>query len=323
MDSGSWESSLKRLPDFLIIGAAKSGTTSLYRYLLQHPQIFMPSVAKEPHFFGQAGERPCFTGPGDQERVESMYIVDRTAYAALFKEAAAGQHVGEATATYLYSEHAAEEIAGLIPDARLIAVLRDPVERAYSSYLHLRRDGREPEESFLRALEREPDRIRTGWMPLWHYVAMGKYSEQIRRYQHHFPPDQLLLLRFEDFIADAEAVVRRVLDFVGVDPDVHLDAARPHNVSGIHGSAAWEFVHDLLVKPSLPRAAARALLPRGHRRRLKEWLIRAVRERNLERPPMPPEARRYLNEAFAGDFDRLERLTGLDLSAWRSAQARA
>ncbi|HEX6473777.1 MAG TPA: sulfotransferase, partial [Candidatus Limnocylindria bacterium] len=132
-----------RLPNFLVIGAAKSGTTALWSLLRQHPQVFMPAL-KEPHHFAFDADQPApqFRGPGANLHRDAVTGTD--AYRALFADAGEALAVGEASATYLYVAASVERIRAAIPDARLVAILRQPADRAYSSYLHLKRQGREP-----------------------------------------------------------------------------------------------------------------------------------------------------------------------------------
>ena len=173
------------MPNFLVIGAAKSGTTSLYHYLGQHPQVYVSPV-KEPNFFALEGEKPDFRAPGSEERINSWSVTDVEAYRALFEGAGEEEALGEASAMYLYSEKAPGRIRHHLPNTKLVAVLRDPVERAYSSFLHLKRNGREPLDDFVEALEAEERRIRDNWEWIWHYKNMGFYHEQLRRYHEAF-----------------------------------------------------------------------------------------------------------------------------------------
>src|SRR5689334_11885254 len=167
------------LPNFLLIGAAKAGTSSVFAYLGQHPDVFI-SPTKEPNFFALAGQDVHFAGPGDSI-VNRVSITRLDEYEALFKSAGKGMAVGEASTLYLYNPGTAEAIRRLIPDARVLAILRDPAERAYSSYLHMRRDGREPVARFEDALAEEDARVHNHWEHLWHYSRLGFYYAQLKR----------------------------------------------------------------------------------------------------------------------------------------------
>lgn len=166
------------LPNFLIIGAAKAGTTSLYSYLKQHPDIFMSSW-KEPKFFSLEGEKLDFQGPSQIINTDSINNLE--SYLELFEGVKDETAIGEASPIYLYSPKAPANIKKYIPDAKLIVVLRHPAERAFSSFAHLIRAGYET-LSFEEALEEEPQRIKEKWAPLWYYKEKGFYAQQLERY---------------------------------------------------------------------------------------------------------------------------------------------
>jgi hypothetical protein len=149
------------MPNFLVIGAGRSGSTSLYHYLAQHPQIFMSPV-KEPKFFALEGHALDFRGPGD-ERIRVDTTTTLTAYRSLFDGVRGELAVGEASTLYLSHEAAADAIARHVPEMKLIAILRDPAERAHSAFQHLTRDGYEPLANFEDALCDEPRRMAEGW----------------------------------------------------------------------------------------------------------------------------------------------------------------
>ncbi len=175
---GSAGRSGPRLPDFLLLGAPKCGTSALHAALARHPQLFL-SEPKEPKFFLTDGPPPTSGGgPGDLP-TWGEHVWRRDEYEALFAGAPPGALCGESTVFYLYDRDAQARIHKLLPEARLIAVLRDPVERAHSNWAHLRGAGLEPEADFATALDREPERIAAGWAHFWHYAAMGRYGAQL------------------------------------------------------------------------------------------------------------------------------------------------
>src|SRR5215210_1250841 len=166
------------MPNFLIIGAEKSGTTALYHYLKQHPQVYMSPV-KEPGFFSyEEGQKPISAGPA---RFTSERITDIEAYQRLFRGISDEKAVGEETPAYIANPEAPARIRRYIPDAKLIAILRDPTERAYSNYLHARWLGFEPIPDFARALQEEETRMQNGWGGLWRYKRKGFYFRQLKR----------------------------------------------------------------------------------------------------------------------------------------------
>ena len=184
------------LPNFLIIGAPKAGTTSLYYFLNQHPEIYMSPV-KEPHFFSYENQIFKYNGPSDQQRCDNMFVTNLSQYHSLFDQVRDEKAIGEASSMYLYSDTAPQKIAKYLPEVKLILMLRHPVDRAYSSYLHLVRDNRET-LSFSEALESETNRLSQGWMPFWGYQKMSFYHDYIERYFQQFGRDRILIHIYDD-----------------------------------------------------------------------------------------------------------------------------
>jgi hypothetical protein len=301
----------ERLPNFLIIGAAKCGTTALYSYLQQHPDVFL-SPSKEPQFFAFEGETLRFRGPG--VTINETAITRLDDYRALFADVRGESAIGEASALYLYVEKAADRIRRHLPEVRLIAILRNPVDRAYSSFMHLRREGREPITDFRAALAAESGRIRDDWGFLWRYRDMGRYHEKLRRYYDRFPREQIQVLLYDDFRADAPAAVRSVFRFLGVDEGFLPDTSLEHNVSGIPRSRA---VYDALWGKSRVGRALEQILPG-------RWLadVRArSASRLLRREPLDPALREELIREWREDVLPLQDLIGRDLSRWLEPRA--
>jgi hypothetical protein len=203
-----------RIPDFYVVGHPKSGTTALYEMLRRHPEIYM-SELKEPRWFA-SDLRERFQPRGSEAHPETL-----EQYAALFAGAAPGQLVGDASPSYLRSHVAAAEIARLRPDARIVAVLREPADFLRSMHLEMVQNRVEDETDLRRALEHEALTVGTGGEasaePRLRYTDRVRYVEQLRRYAERFPPEQMLVLIYDDFRADNEGTVRRVLRFLGVD----------------------------------------------------------------------------------------------------------
>lgn len=290
------------LPTFLIIGAPKCGTTSVYDYLAQHPQVFMSPV-KEPRFFDNEGN----PDPSTIRRDEAV-ITGIEAYRALFAKAPpAVRAIGEASPTYLRSENAAAGIKRHIPQARLVAILRQPVDRAYSAYVMARRDGREKAASFEEALASE----RAGTAADEYFYSARAYHECLQTYYAHFPREQIKVLRYDDLVADAPGFMRTVFDFLGVDPDAPIDTSGRRNAGAVQRSQA---IAGLLNRPNPIRYAARRLLPR----RLREAGRERLRHVNsAPPPPLDHQLRANLTQDIEADIASLEATSGLDLSAWR------
>lgn len=238
------------LPDFLLLGAPKCGTSALHAALARHPALFL-SEPKEPKFFLTDGPPPSSGGgPGDIP-TWGEHVWRRADYEALFDAAPPGALRGESTTFYLYDREAQRRIAKLVPEAKLIAVLRDPVERAHSNWAHLRGADLEPEADFRRALDAEPQRVAAGWAHFWHYTALGRYGEQLDHLFSLVPREQVLLLRYRALRDEPGATVDAVCRFLGVEPGVVTDVPR-HNVRP-----------DVFGRTAGPGAAERAAaLPR-------------------------------------------------------------
>ena len=306
----------QQLPNFLIIGAAKCGTTALYDYLDQHPQIYM-SPFKEPKFFALEGEKLDFRGPAAEWGINRAQYTDIEAYRDLFKDASGERARGEASTLYLYSPKAPGRINHYVPNVKLVAVLRNPVERAYSAYLHMVRDSREPLGDFAQALRVEEARIAENWAPVYHYKHRGFYYAQLKRYFDAFDRDRIRVYLYEDLRSDPAGMVQDIFRFLEVDDSFAPDVSARHNVSGIPKSETLQAVYLLLRRPNALRSVLRPLLPAKVRSKVRSRALSSIRKRNVARAPrMSPEVRAELTEAYRGDILKLEELLQRDLSGW-------
>jgi hypothetical protein len=272
------------LPNFIIIGAAKAGTTSLYHYLRQHPDVFMSAV-KEPRYYWQEGVA--------EGRLE---IFGREAYERLFSDVTSQRAVGEATTHYLNSPTAAERIAADLPDVKLIVSLRNPADRAYSSYLGRLQGGEERRG------------VDEAMQPGSYYVESSRYYASLSRYFERFDRSRIKVLLFDDLVANPRAVMREVYEFLGVDSTFEVDVATTHNRAAIPRSAIANrvllqtglFVHRLLP-PSVRNTGITGRLQRLF----------------LHRPePLPAAIRRQLLEQFREDIGKTAALIGRPLAHW-------
>lgn len=292
------------MPNFLIIGAAKAGTTALYNYLKQHPQIYM-SPEKEPKFFALEGEKLDFCGPGDREKINRSSITDIEAYRTLFQGVSNETAIGEASPLYLYSPKAPERIRHYIPNAKLIAILRDPVERAYSGYMMHVGEGRETLTDFAQALQAEEMRIRNNWG--WgHYVSVGFYYAQLKRYFDTFNQDQIRVYLYEDLQANPIGLLQDIFRFLGVDETFVPDISIRHNVTGIPKN---NVLRALLQSLNPVKPVFKLFLP--------AMLSHYIKKQTFVKPPsLSPELRRQLIEVYREDILKLQYLIQYDLSKW-------
>jgi hypothetical protein len=269
-----------RLPDHLVIGAAKAGTTSLSRWLEAHPDVFVPPQ-KELHFFDR----------------ESNWERGVDWYAEFFADSAGVPTAGEATPAYLFAPAAPQRIASVCPDVRLIAVLRHPVDRAYSHYWHAHQWGGEP-----RSFEDAVDALLRGDPGVRPYLARGYYLEQLRRYEALFPAERMLVLQFDDLATQPEATFARVCAFLGIHAATPANVGRVYNAHSKHRSnrlrGLMEGARMWRRAPGVARALERANTSERHY------------------PPMSEGLRRRLLEHFADRNAELAEHLGVDLSGW-------
>ena len=294
------------LPDFLVIGAYKSGTSSLQQYLRAHPEIFVPEY-KEPRFFAFDGE------PEQIAKTNPMYqgaVVDLDAYERLFAPSTTERAIGEVSPEYLKHGPSAKRIAARIPEVKLIAVLRNPVERAFSDYLMYRRDGRESETDFLTALKAQQSRLAAG-EATGQYLVTGNYADQLEVYYQQFDPSQIKVVLQDDLITDRDETMAELYEFLGVDPSVSVAPEPTLNRSGVFTDPVSRSLYAArrrlgpLVRTVVPGAVKQQIDQRF--------------EARLARPALEHDAESWLNEYYSDQITRTAELTGIDLSRWTAA----
>ncbi|NMF82941.1 sulfotransferase [Nodosilinea sp. P-1105] len=301
------------LPNFLLIGAPKSGTSSVYEYLKQHPEIYMPSN-KEPHYFSLNDQPPNYQGPGDCHRFSNA-IYDRHDYERLFSAVTTEKAIGEASTTYLGSKVAPHRIKEITPNSKLIAILRNPVEVGFSSYRHLIRDGDERLTSFELALEHEEQRIKDNWEGIWHYKRRGFYSRQLQNYYNLFDKNQIRVYLYDDFRDSSQRVIQDIINFLEVNPSFEIDISKKFNVSGLPRSMC---INRLILKDNWLKIAVKCAVPdyiaEKISARIKSWNFSENRKaHNLH---LKPETREYLIKVYRQDIINLQDMINRDLSNW-------
>ena len=287
------------LPDFFVLGVAKGGTTSLHHYLRQHPALFLP-YEKELHFFDAEEER--FSSGLDS-------------YLQYFSDAE-DRLTGDATPSYFRNvEEAADRMQRLYGEAppRFLLLLRDPVERAYSHYLHNVSEGREP-LSFEEALEAEqadPASKREAWKG---YFADGVYADPLEQWFARVSRDRFLILRSEALAHAPDASLQEIFRFLGVDPTVEVDTDAYLNQTGEEQSRALGKL--LSVFPSRLRSATRRWIPESIRLPVEQFIRRRSIGDASDRPTLDPALERALRIRFAPHVRRLADLLDRDFSAW-------
>jgi len=293
-------------PNFIIAGTARSGTTSLYYYLKQHPDICFPEI-KEPKYFSSLGQKYPHYGPGDQY-VDRLIIRDYDTYQHLFAGCKNCIRIGEASSDYLYfHRHSASEIRRVLGDVPIIICLRNPVERAWSAYNNLVRDQRE-KLSFSMALDAEEKRRKENWDWMWYYRAAGLYSDQVATFMETF--SQVKVILFENLTKDTNAVVSEIFEFLGVDDTVKVDTSKRYSHSGKPKNRMIAFLsnRDNQLVFTL-RQLALKLLPRS--------FLEQLASRSLQKEDIGAETRKELRDYYAKDISRLEKLLGCSLKVWK------
>ncbi len=308
------------LPDFFVIGAPKAGTTALHVALAQHPRLFMSRV-KEPKHFLTDGPPPSSGGPGDAKTFREQ-VWRRTDYEALFDVAPEGTLRGESTPFYLYDHDAQRRIVDAVPHARMIALLRDPIDRAHSNWTHLWSAGLEPEGDFLRACDLEERRAGRGWAPFWRYLDLGRYGGQLQRLYDVVPREQVLVLRYRDLRERPIETLDVIFGFLGVDAGVVPEIPAENVTTQVSDNA-----RNRLIGAAL-RAGARV----GHGRLrpawtpVSDWLSRHLQREQHLRRPLQRHHREALLPRVADDVRLLEQVTGAPFDDWLTgdhAQQRA
>ncbi|HVU91677.1 MAG TPA: sulfotransferase [Jatrophihabitans sp.] len=309
----------RRLPDFLIIGAPKAGTTALHDALARHPQLHAARV-KEPKYFLTENRPPdprAHRGPGDAHSARE-WVWRRDRYERLFAAAPPGTLRFESTPFYLWDRRSHPRIARTVPDAKLIVVLRDPVDRAFSNWTHLWADGLGPEGDFLAACRAEPARAAAGWAPFWRYLELGRYGEQLTALFEHVDPARVRVVRYRRLIDTPRQTLDELCAFLRVDTGV-LDRLPESNVG--------RWAADGRVNRVL-RRAIRGGAVAGARAHPKLWRVVqrplvAGLQRGVEpRPRLDPAVRSELVEQFREDVTRLSQLLGTDYSDWLTPEGR-
>lgn len=293
-----------------MVGAAKAGTTSLHDYLSRHPDIYL-SNPKEPKYMSLTANKFPHTGPRDSE-VDAAIIKTLEDYAALFRGGKNEKIVGEASADYLYfHETVIPLIKEMSPDAKILILLRNPVDRAFSAYRHMLSDGRET-LSFEEALEREKERMRANYEFIWYYKDVGFYERQVRSYLTAFGEASVKVCLQNDLNEDPENVMCDIFKFLGVDENFTPDFSRRLNVSVIPKSESLESFLTDYEHPA--KKILRPVLLSAIGRENTERLVNYFKQENKLR--IKAGTRKRLIETYREDILKLEKLINRDLSMW-------
>ncbi|MEO9322680.1 sulfotransferase [Nocardioides sp. C4-1] len=304
-------------PDFLIVGAPKAGTTALHTALTQHPDAFLTRPKEPKYWLCDDAPPPHWNGPGDRHSQQEWLWRSRD-YARLFDGARDDQVRGESTPFYLWSRGAHRRIGAALPDVRLIAVVRDPVDRAYSNWMHLWSDGLEPEADFRRAFDLEDQRVERGYAPFWRYRELGRYGEQLQHLFEHVPRERVLVMRYRALVDEPAVAVDTACRFLGIREGL-VDAI-PRDNARSYVEPGWR---TRTLGPVVRAGAAAAQFVPPHLwRRASAPLVARLSGRDTHRPRLAEEQRAELIREYADDIGLLSRLTGESFHDWLSPVSR-
>lgn len=295
------------LPDFFVVGAMKSATTSLFHYVVQHPEVFEPAD-KEPAFFSSDGRPPAYTGPGDMRLIVGHRRWDEPSYRSLFSRPE-GLLAGDFSTVYLALPEVPDRVLAAVPDAAIVVLLRDPVARAFSAWKMWRSLAAET-LSFPDALAAEDRRREEGYAPVWRYREMGRYGEQVSRWMDRAGDDRVLVLVTDDLARDPATTMRRLYTHIGADPSFVPDTERRLNVRGAvpRNTGVEKWMRN--PRSRSKRLALRVPTP------LRRQAGRLLRRSNAGAPVLDPVVADELRRGYADDLEVLMARTGIDVAHW-------
>jgi hypothetical protein len=295
------------LPNFVVIGASRSGTTSLHHYLGQHPDIYV-SPNKSPNYFVAQDPQPDWEN-ATLQAMASQWISSLTAYEAQFRGVTNERAIGDISPVYLQSIHTAKRIKEtLAPSTKFVAILRNPVDRAYAHYLGRRRDGLELVESFDAIVERELGGGLNQDIAFGSYIGCGRYYHFLKPFYEQFPADNIRVYLFDQLQKDLPGLLRDLFLFLDVDPDYQVDTAFSHNQTGI---IANPLLRTLWIRSVGLRTRMRPYLPVSIRH-----TSRSILGQQVSKPLLGTDARKKISAAVREDTLQLQQLSGLDLLSW-------
>lgn len=297
--------------NLFIVGAAKSGTTSLYNYLLQHPNVFLPRV-KEPNFYSNAeSDNPAdYIIPKKGKTCHKRMIKDKSVYFSLYEDAKNEKILADASPSYLWDKNAAKKIYSDFPNAKIIILLRNPIQRAFSHYLMDLKYANQSEKDFKQAILNDQFAEPKVWGKAHMYLDIGLYYEQVIRYLDVFDKKNVKIIIYEDFIKNTEQYLIQIFDFLNIDNSLvnKIDYKKVHNPYVVpRGNISKSF---LKYKSKLK--LLKKLLPES----LKDYLNKEILFKESDKPVLKPEDKLFLIDYYKEDIKKLQTLLGKEVSQW-------
>lgn len=295
------------LPNFLIVGFPKCGSTSFHYYLNEHPEVFLPRQ-KELHYFTSHILAKQRNGKGDAE-VKKLQAKEASQYHKFFKEAAGFNMVGEASPSYINYPEVIPRIKESLGDVKIIILLRDPVKRAYSNYLHLVRENRE-DQPFFEALQLEEERKSKLFSDFWYYLFNSTYLDKVRAYAEAF--SEVKVVTFERFVKDPEAGMKEIYQFLGVDPSFRVPNLDTTYNPG--GSYKKNPITNFVFGQSKLKTFLRRVLPMNAG--MKKLRLGLIENYKTDNPPIDPRAEAFIVDSLREDVQSLKEEFGVETQLW-------
>ena len=310
------------LPNFIVVGANKGGTTSIYHYLRQHPEVYLSPV-KEPHYFSKDIDVDLFKREFAQNKLQDIekyvngdmseeyhaaFIRDETQYRKLFKNVKGEKAIGELSTSYLYSTVAASEIKKLVPNCKIIICLRNPIDRAYSHYRMNLWTGNSNEFDFHKALLDDFNHDPKVWGNAHLYTEIGMYYQQVKRYLDAFGAENVKIIFTEDMKKNASGVIKELYNFIGVDSRFVADTSKQYNevYTPKYKNLTW-FLNKSGIRPLMKKFSPRFI---------KNIIVKALYKGKSDKGEIPAAAKQFLKEKLQADVTQLGVLLNKDLSNW-------
>lgn len=289
-----------RLPNMIVVGAPRCGTTSIFQYLRQHPEIYLP-VRKELHYFSYLSLEKNSSGPGDKGVLETL-CKDIDQYRTHYQDVKMEKIVGEVSPSYLYYSNVGEKIQRELGQVKIIVSLRNPIEKAYSQYMHLVRLDLEPLD-FYAALQAERERMNQHWGDIWRYAESSLYADRIEAYMQRFGRENVHITSLEKFASDPNGAISDIFTFLKVDPSFVPDM-RVYNRSG---NPRFKMVGQFFARPNALKSMIKQIVPERIRVPLR---LSILNWNSLEKDEMDANAKAFLIDYFKEDDQKLEALLG-------------
>jgi hypothetical protein len=296
-----------QFPNLYIVGSAKAGTSALHAILSRHPSVFAPTGFKEPNFMAYEGNMPSLNGPEDHLHGAGQSIIDRDRYLELYHPAGNKPWRLDASPIYLIHPDAPGRIKKYAPDSKIIIILRNPTDCAFSMYCMMRRMRREPITNFMKAFRESSRRMEAGWEYAWDYADRYHFAPMIRRYMSAFDKDQMLLLNYDDWKRDNVATLTMIAGFLGIDPKEYPPAKIRVNTAPTRRSLFWSGAFTSKIRPVVSKITP--LIPS----RLRKSFSQGYYDQPIR---LGKKDRAILNDYYRDDLREVEQLLGWDLRKW-------